>query len=337
MSRSGIVVFGAAGHTGRFVVAELHRRGWAPVLAGRDAAKLTALREAYPGSEVRVASIDDPAGLDAVLRGERAVINCAGPFLDTATPIIEAALRARVHYLDVTAEQAAALAAFERFGGTAAAAGVAVVPAMAFYGGLADLLATAAMAGLAAADDIRVGIAIDSWQPTRGTRLTGQRNTVPRVVVSHGQLQPLDATAPAAAWQFPEPFGIQEMARVPFSEIITLSRHLPSQEIHTYLNLAPLRDIRDPSTPPPSATDASGRSAQTFAMEVIVRAGGEQHRALARGRDIYAITAPLIVEATERILDGRARRTGAAAAGELFDARDFLAALTPQHLSVELA
>ena len=87
MSRPRIVVFGASGHTGRFVVAELVRRGWAPVLAGRDAVKLTALCEAYPMSEVRVATVDDPTSLDAALRDAGAVINCAGPFLDTATPV----------------------------------------------------------------------------------------------------------------------------------------------------------------------------------------------------------------------------------------------------------
>jgi hypothetical protein len=216
------------------------------------------------------------------------------------------------------------------------AAGVAVVPAMAFHGGLGDLLATVAIDGLADADEIRVGIALDSWQPTRGTRVTGERNTIPRVVVSNGSLQRLAASTPAPAWRFPAPFGVQEMASVAFSEIITISRHLRAREVHTYLNLASLADVRNPSTPAPTASDASGRSAQSFMMEVIARAGSQERRALARGRDIYAVTAPLVVEAVERILDGRSRRAGVAAAGELFDAKDFLAALTPQHLDTEI-
>jgi hypothetical protein len=166
--------------------------------------------------------------------------------------------------------------------------------------------------------------------------LTGQRNTAPRLVVSGGRLQPLATSAPVPAWQFPDPFGVQQMAAVPFSEIITISRHLQSREIHTYLNLTPLKDVRDPTTPAPTAADANGRSAQIFAMDVSVRAGGHERRALARGRDIYAVTAPIIVEATERLLDGRSSRLGAASAGELFDSRDFLAALAPQHLDIEL-
>lgn len=38
-----VAVFGAYGHTGRFVVAELLERGYTPVLSGRDADKLKAL------------------------------------------------------------------------------------------------------------------------------------------------------------------------------------------------------------------------------------------------------------------------------------------------------
>jgi hypothetical protein len=65
-----------------------------------------------------------------------------------------------------------------------------------------------------------------------------------------------------------------------------------------------------------------------------VRKGNATRRAIARGRDIYAITAPIVVEAVERILDGRYRATGTIAPGEAFDARDFLTALSPAHLAL---
>lgn len=68
----------------------------------------------YPEAPVRVASAGDPASLDRALSGAAVVINCAGPFANTAPPVMDAALRAGVHYLDVTAEQAVALHAFER-------------------------------------------------------------------------------------------------------------------------------------------------------------------------------------------------------------------------------
>ncbi len=71
-------------------------------------------------------------------------------------------------------------------------------------------------------------------------------------------------------------------------------------------------------------------------MDVIALRRSEERRATARGRDIYAITAPIIVEATTRILDGRFKRSGVAAAGEIFDARDFLESLSPEHFSLEI-
>lgn len=329
-------MFGAAGHTGAFVVQELARRGWTPILAGRDAARLEAARAAYPGSQVRIASAEDTGALDRALRGASAVINCAGPFADTAAPLIEAALRARIHYLDVTAEQGIALAAFERHAAAAEEQGIAVIPAMAFYGGLGDLLATAAMADWTSADEIRIGIALDGWRPTRGTRLTGQRNQARRLVVSDGRLEPLADPPPTSTWNFPAPFGALDMVAVPLSEIITIWRHLRARAICTFINLAPLQDLRDPDTPGPAAADASGRSSQSFVMEVAVRAGDEERRAAARGRDIYATTAPLVCEAVERVLDGRARRLGAGAPGEMFDTVDFLESVRSEYLEIDL-
>src|SRR6202043_3395585 len=106
-------VFGAYGHTGRFVVRELRERGFTPILSGRDDAKLKEMGRAHPQSELRTATVDDPASLERALSGAEAVINCAGPFIDTAAPVIDAALRASIHYLDVASEKAAGLAGFE--------------------------------------------------------------------------------------------------------------------------------------------------------------------------------------------------------------------------------
>jgi hypothetical protein len=329
-----VTVFGAYGHTGRFVVAELLRRGWLPILAGRDAKQLAAMGAGRPTLECRTASIEDPASLDRALASAVAVVNCAGPFLDTAMPMIEAALRARIHYLDLAAEQRSVLDAFERHGDAAKRAGVAVLPGMAFYGGLADLLATSAMGDWPQADAIDIAVALDSWHPTAGTRLTGQRNHYPRLVVADGRLAALADPPPEREWNFIAPFGLQSMVALPLSETITISRHLRTRELHSHMNLAPLQDLRDPDTPAPVASDASGRSSQRFAMEAVVRNGGQERRASAVGRDIYAITAPLVVEAMERLVDGRHGTLGVTTAGATFDAGDFLAALSRGHLEL---
>jgi hypothetical protein len=327
-----VTVFGAYGHTGRFVVAELCRRGWTPILCGRDSDKLEALASEYPALESRLASIEQPASLDRALHGVVAVINCAGSFLDTATPVIEAAQRARIHYLDVAPEQRAVLTVFAQHAEAARAKGIAVLPGMAFFGGLADLLATTAVGDWPEADAIDIAVALDSWHPTAGTRLTGRRNHYPRMVVTKGRLAPLADPPPRRDWHFPEPFGTQAMIALPMSETILISRHLRVRELHSHMNLAPLADLRDPDTPAPMASDTSGRSSQRFAMEVLVQRGRQARRILASGRDIYAVTAPLVVEAMERIVEGRCKTPGANTAGELFDAQDFLAAVAPEHM-----
>ena len=71
------MVYGATGHTGRFIVAELLERGLAPILSGRDAARLEELAEQSGAVVVRPATVNDPGSLDRALAGAAAVVNCA--------------------------------------------------------------------------------------------------------------------------------------------------------------------------------------------------------------------------------------------------------------------
>ena len=327
-----VAVFGAYGHTAGFIIAELLQRGLQPVPSGRDRARLEALAR-HLALDGRQASIDDPASLDCALAGCVAVIHCAGPYGDSAVPVIESALRAGIHYLDLSAEQQATLHTFDHFDHAARQAGSTLLPSMAFYGGLADLLATAAFGDWPDADRIDIAVALDRWHPTAGTRRTGARNTAPRQVIGDGRLTLLADPPPTCAWTFPAPFGTQSMVALPLSEIITLSRHLHSREVHSHMNLAPLRDLRDPATPPPQPADARGRSAQRFAMEARVSRNGTTRHALAQGRDIYAISAPLVVEALQRLLRGDAR-PGVLAPGDAFDAADMLGAIADLQVTI---
>lgn len=322
-----VLVYGAAGHTGRFVVDELVRRRLTPVLAGRNAERLAAGPARHAGLERRVVGIDDPARLRTAVRGVGAVINCAGPFLDTALPLARAAVESGSHYLDVTAEQPVVQALYRELDTPARSAGVAVVPAMAFYGGLADLLVTAALDGGSHADEVDVAIGLDRWWPTAGTRATGVRNTAPRLVVRDGALAPLENPAPTGTWSYPAPLGDQEVVQLPFSEVITIDRHLRVGELRSHLNTAPLRELRDTATPAPAAADQQGRSAQRFVVDVLVRTGSDTRHVTASGRDIYAVSAPIAVQGAARLLDGRHRGPGAVAPGQVLDAADVLSSL----------
>jgi len=146
---------------------------------------------------------------------------------------------------------------------------------------------------------------------------------------------PGDQPPPTGTWEFPPPLGMQEVVgEFSTTDLVTISRHLDTPRINAFLNVATLKDLSDPATKGPQAADASGRSAQVFLVEVVVRRGDQERRAGPRGRDIYAISAPMVVEAMERILTGRCRSTGVLTAGEMFDAEDFLRALPLDEVSI---
>ncbi|MFE6378243.1 saccharopine dehydrogenase family protein [Streptomyces roseolus] len=334
-----VTVFGAYGHTGRFVVAELAARGFTPVLSGRNAQTSEEMARAH-GLEARVASVDDPASLDRALAGTAAVINCAGPFASTTGPVIEAALRARIPYLDVAAELEANLDTFAHYRERARDAGAVIVPAMAFFGGLGDLLTTAAMGDWTEADEAHIAYALSHWHPTAGTRLSGAvsraRRGDHRLRYSGGRWQRRTDAAPTLEWTFPEPIGRRPViGEFTMADVVTVPQHLSIPEVTTYMSAGAARDVAAPHTPAPTATDEHGRSDQTFLVDVVVRSGGTERRATASGQDIYAVTAPLVAEALERVLTGRTRTLGVASAGEIFDAPDFLHALAP-HLTLDL-
>lgn len=337
---SAVVVYGATGHTGRFVVAELLRRGVATVISGRDASQLAALAAEWPDVLVRPATVDEANSLDRALAGAAAVVNCAGPFAVTGSPVVEAALRAGIPYVDVAAEIEANAAMFADYAEAARRTGTPVVPAMAFYGGLGDLLVTAAMGEWTSADVAHVAYGLSSWYPTPGTRTAGQvsrqRRGGRRVRFTDGALEYHDDKAVEQEWHFPEPLGRRAViAEFTMTDVITVPSHLAVPEVRTYMTVEAARDLAKEDTPTPTPIDALGRSDQTFVVDVVVRAGDIERRATARGQDIYAVTAPLVVEAVQRILKGHTRTAGVASAGAMFDAADFLDALTP-HLSVEL-
>ncbi|MEV0578262.1 saccharopine dehydrogenase NADP-binding domain-containing protein [Streptomyces sp. NPDC050392] len=337
---TAVVVYGATGHTGRFIVAELRRRGFTPVLSGRNAARLEALAAEWGEAEVRPAGVDDAGALDRALAGAAAVINCAGPFAVTGGAVVEAALRAGIPYVDVAAEIEANAAMFADHTEAALRAGTPVVPAMAFYGGLGDLLVTAAMGGATSADSVDVAYGLSSWRPTAGTREAGQvshdRRAGRRVRYADGALRYHDDAVSQGDWLFPEPLGRRAViTEFTMADVVTVPSHVKVSEVRTHMSVEAAGDLAGKDTPAPEAVDTLGRSDQTFVVDVLVRADGVERRATARGQDIYAVTAPLAVEAVARILTGRTRTTGVASAGAMFDAADFLRALAP-YVTVEL-
>lgn len=143
------MIYGANGYTGRLIAAEAVRQGLKPILAGRHRNDLEALARDLKCAS-RVFGLDHAAAIAAQLEGVSAVLNCAGPFSQTAAMMMEACLQAQVHYLDITGEidVLEAAAALDR---RAKEAGVAIVPAVGFDVVPSDCLAAMLAEKLSAA------------------------------------------------------------------------------------------------------------------------------------------------------------------------------------------
>ena len=97
------MIYGAYGYTGKLIVAEAAKRGHLPVIAGRDEEKLLPLADQY-GLSYRCFDLMDRRKVKNHLDGIGLVLNCAGPFSQTATVMRSACLESGIHYLDITGE-----------------------------------------------------------------------------------------------------------------------------------------------------------------------------------------------------------------------------------------
>jgi len=118
--RAPWLLYGAYGFTGRLLASEAIRRGHRPILAGRDPVRLQELADGLEKTfllqnalQVRVFPLDDRPSLLSGLAGVSAVLHAAGPFKETARPMLEACLETHAHYLDITGEVPVFEAAFE--------------------------------------------------------------------------------------------------------------------------------------------------------------------------------------------------------------------------------
>ena len=124
------LLYGSTGYVGRAAAQLAVDRGLQPILSGRNTATLEK-QASELGLDYRVATVDDEASLGAAMADVPVVLNCAGPFIRTAAPILDACLRTGTHYLDITGEPPMYEMVSER-DAAAVAAGVMLLPSAGF-------------------------------------------------------------------------------------------------------------------------------------------------------------------------------------------------------------
>ncbi|MEU5952453.1 saccharopine dehydrogenase NADP-binding domain-containing protein [Streptomyces sp. NPDC047525] len=334
MTKPLFAIYGAYGHTGRLVAAELLAREAELLLVGRDAAALRALADELDAGErvqTRTASVDDAAALREVMTAADVLIQCAGPFAVTGAPVATAAAEAGCHYVDHALEPHHVKAVFDTAQATAQRTGAVMIPGVSFYGGLGDLLAGAVSDGIAGVDRIVVAYAVNGWRLTTGAKNTAthllaetERLTFSDGALHAGYVEPRNAVFP-----FPPPLGPRTMiAPFPSFETVTVPRHVPVRNIDLML-----------STSAFEATDAfasehigaAERAGTDFTVAVQAMWEGGAAAGQLTGHDLWRAGALASVEAAVRIAEGRGpTKTGVLAPGEAFGAEEFLRELERQ-------
>lgn len=135
-----VVVYGASGYTGRLVMEHLRDLSVPFIAAGRNREKIEKAIALVPGIEdarYEIRVVDNTVeGLMKLFDGRKVVCNTVGPFMRFGEPVVEAALRSGVHYLDTTGEQHWVVKLRNEYGAEFAKAGLALIPSCSYmYGG----------------------------------------------------------------------------------------------------------------------------------------------------------------------------------------------------------
>jgi short subunit dehydrogenase-like uncharacterized protein len=345
-----IAVYGATGYTGKLIAAELDRAGADFLLAGRNREKLDQVAAGLETEvEVHAVSLDDQAGLHSLLEGCSTVIACAGPFHLHGEPVMRAAVETGTHYLDTTGEQPYMRLAWERYDRPASEAGVAVIPAMGFDYVPGDMIAALTAAGMGELDTLRLAYRA-KMQPTRGTMLSAlEMIKGGDVEWRDGRFQPAPQTVSRGSFNFGPPLGDLKMTRYPAGEHVTVPRHIDTRRVETMLSAdsfapgpaahllpaifrgaglamrTPLRTLTARLIPAlPEGASAEARAESSFVIGCEAVAGSTISRGEITGRDVYGLTAALIVKGAIIAASGGIDRSGALAPSQAFDPQSFL-------------
>lgn len=311
MTRSGDswLIYGATGYTGRLVADRARAAGLRPTLAGRSGPDL-------------VLPLHDERALRAAVAANALVANCAGPFVRTAGPLLDACLAAGTHYVDITGELPVYEDVLAR-DPAARAAGVTLLTGAGFDVVPTDCVAGLLHAALPGATSLELAFHAPGG-PSRGTATTALSSIAEGGLRRiGGALRPAPFGVPAR--EIPFPSGTRWAGALPWGDVVTAYHSTGIPDITVYATLAPhgpiarLAPLGRAALRLPGARAlaerlirrrAPGPSPQTRARSGVevwgeVRdAAGQSRTATLTGPNAYTLTADAVVAAVVRILAG---------------------------------
>lgn len=320
---ANFLIYGANGYTGELITRFAVDRGMRPLIAGRNDAAIRALADKY-GLEHRVFSLDETAMLDAALDEVDVVLHCAGPFSITSRPMVEACLRNKKHYTDITGE----IAVFEACadaGPKASEAGIMVMPGVGFDVVPTDCLALHLKERLPSADYLTL-----AWYST-GRMSHGTQATMTMNIDKGGAIRKDGKiTGVPAAWKTREiDFGdvTKEAVTIPWGDVSTAfyTTGIPNIEVYTavppdairlmrwsryfgkIMTLKPVQRYLQANIPPGGPTDHERARSRTLLWGQARNADGDFVTSRLQTPDGYTVTADTALTIIEKILSGNVK------------------------------
>lgn len=319
---SNMLIYGANGYTGELTVRFAAEQGLKPILAGRNEAAIRTLAEKY-GFPYKVFSLDQTDRLDAALAEVALVVHCAGPFSLTYKAMLEACLRTKTHYTDITGE----IAVFEacaRADQRARQAGIMVMPGVGFDVVPSDCLALYLKNRLPSATQLQLAF-YGIGRMSHGTRSTMTMN------VGRGGAVRRDGkiVQVPAAWRTREiDFGESKKLAVtiPWGDVSTAyySTGIPNIEVYTVVPKSALKGIKmtryigwlmqtgpiqkylHKKIPAGGPTDQERIKGKSLLWGLVSDSSGRTVEARLQGPEGYTLTALTTLKVAEKVLNGEA-------------------------------
>lgn len=211
-----VILYGASGYTGRLIARQLEG---IPdlILAGRSPDRLAPLADSL-NRPLAAFALSEPAEILAALQGAALVLNVAGPFDQSAMPLIDACLQTATHYLDMGGEWSVFLDIMAR-DAEARAAGIMLLPGTGLTIAATDCLLLRAVETWP--DTVHLNLGISRAQVvSRGSATSMSGLVSPSALVRRdGQLMEIPSGSLARSFDFGE--GMSEAVAMSWADVVT--------------------------------------------------------------------------------------------------------------------
>jgi short subunit dehydrogenase-like uncharacterized protein len=236
-----LLVYGSYGYTGSLIAREAVDRGLPVTLAGRNRGRL---REQSNDLDrpFEAVSLDETDRLDRVVGDHDAVLHCAGPFSETADPMIEACLAGRTDYLDITGEYGVIEAIAGR-DEPAEDADVTLLPAVGFDVVPSDCLAAHLADRLPSARHLSLAIAVNGGASPGTAKTMIEHLDAGGAVRRDGAIVSVPQGWRTRRIDFGDGVGTKHAVTIPWGDVATASRSTGIPDVDVYAAV-PRRAIR---------------------------------------------------------------------------------------------